>query len=94
MKRFAPVVSIVCLSPFVTALSRGTWCRPDIGCAEQVGAVRGSLDATYGTTGDCWTKRPSDQCDEICRDGLELLNAAFPDAGCEVPPKRAPGCGF
>ena len=60
-------------------------CKDYVACYYVTGGVQGSLDATYGPGGTCWTTNAAviDACTSACAAGVASMRTAFPDAGCK-----------
>jgi hypothetical protein len=61
-------------------------CKDFIACFENTGGgPKGSLDATYGAMGTCWStgvQQTAQTCTYECDLQLKSLKGRYPDAGC------------
>ena len=58
-------------------------CKAYVTCYEATGGTKGSLDASYGSSGTCWmTTATGDSCTAACKSAITSLKSAYPDAGC------------
>jgi hypothetical protein len=88
MKRI--VLGVVAAVGVFTALacgggpSQSTECKDYLKCYDKTSGTTGTLDATYGASGTCWTTTTAyaDTCTSTCKSSLATTKAAFPDAGC------------
>lgn len=82
------LAALVALASLLSACGSGpcqcTDCKAYVTCWEVVGGMKGALDSTYGPMGTCWTttQAAADRCVVDCREGVKVLQRAYPDAGC------------
>lgn len=78
----ASILLAACSS--IGAPSRAAECKAYVTCYERFGGVKGSLDSTYGSSGDCWTTtlEQTQICTATCIALNKKLIADHPDGGC------------
>jgi len=65
--------------------AQSTECKDYVACYEKTGGTKGSLDASYGSAGTCWSTgvaATAESCTATCKSGLATLKTSFADAGC------------
>ena len=90
MKRLAcgavAALSVFAIACGGSAPGQSAECKAYVTCYENTGGTKGSLNASYGPMGTCWTttQAAADSCTAACKMALTSLNPAHPDAGCAV----------
>ncbi len=64
---------------------QSTDCKNYVACYEKTGGTKGSLDASFGASGTCWSvSTTTETCNTTCKTQIDLYksNGTGADAGC------------